>query len=464
MPVELKAPKTSLKDKNKDPKGKKPRARNVPRRKHTSSLTKHNPRSKIDANKSGSYSKEPTGSKTSHSHKETKSSSALDSNPSQPSASTPVVAEMHKEDQQATGGPTSLEVTNEGGANPQLNSDYPIIVVDESEVEEESKETHATKHTNTEDTLAPQPSSPSSLLTKLKELPSKFNELTGEVKELKKHVHDLEIELPWDLKEIPKKLESPKSFSQPEREHIKKDNGKRATSSKDAKEEGSKSDSDDIIHLIGSMVESLKKKLKDFDFVTKGGDHVHLTEEQIKAQKIIEESAKAEAAKHEVEVRKEEPIDLLSPDVVSKYYKAKLQYEKYYYKMLNRRASSKNKNYDVLTRKVPITLKVYREDGTSKVIPNFKASDLHLAGTVLNEPVLGMIMFNSYHRQNFFTIKDFRDFLNEMLYTVQEIFFRLHQGPGLDDHAKTFSSFLLAEVDKRNLNPLKQMRTIKQLR
>ncbi|GJT16990.1 hypothetical protein Tco_0875696 [Tanacetum coccineum] len=37
-------------------------------------------------------------------------------------------------------------------------------------------------------------------------------------------------------------------------------------------------------------------------------------------------------------------------------------------------------------------------------------------------------------------------------------------GPGLADHAKTFSSLLLAEVDKRNLNLLKQMRTIKQLR
>ncbi|GJV18307.1 hypothetical protein Tco_1367327 [Tanacetum coccineum] len=49
----------------------------------------------------------------------------------------------------------------------------------------------------------------------------------------------------------------------------------------------------------------------------------------------------------------------------------------------------------------------------------------HLPSTVLNEPVLG---------------------------------------PGMDDHAKTFSSFLLAEIDKRNLNPLKQMRTIEQLR
>ncbi|GJX27838.1 hypothetical protein Tco_0235917 [Tanacetum coccineum] len=57
----------------------------------------------------------------------------------------------------------------------------------------------------------------------------------------------------------------------------------------------------------------------------------------------------------------------------------------------------------------------------------------HLPGIVLNEPVL-------------------------------EIFFRIHQGPGLDVHAKTFSSLLLAKIDKRNLNPLKQMRFIEQLR
>nr|GEW12919.1 hypothetical protein [Tanacetum cinerariifolium] len=61
-------------------------------------------------------------------------------------------------------------------------------------------------------------------------------------------------------------------------------------------------------------------------------------------------------------------------------------------------------------------------------------------------------------------LPDLKDFSNAMLYTVQEIFFRRHQGPKVDDHARTFSSLLLAKVDKRNLNPLKQIRTIKQLR
>ncbi|GJT93205.1 hypothetical protein Tco_1082050 [Tanacetum coccineum] len=86
---------------------------------------------------------------------------------------------------------------------------------------------------------------------------------------------------------------------------------------------------DDENHLAGSVVESSRiKKVKTFDFVTEGGKHIHPTEEKINKQKKIEEDAKAEAAKHESEG--------------------------------------------------PITLKVYKEDGTSEVIPNFKANDLHL--------------------------------------------------------------------------------------
>ncbi|GJU43749.1 hypothetical protein Tco_1201015 [Tanacetum coccineum] len=136
---------------------------------------------------------------------------------------------------------------------------------------------------------------------------------------------------------------SPKSPSQPEGEQTKKDKGKKAMSLKDNKEESSESDLDD---------ENTSYK--------------------------IEEEAKAEAAKQEGEVRRAELVDLLGPEVVSKYYNAKLQYDKYYDKMLNRRAKSRITNCDVLTRKGLITLKVYREDSTSEIIPDFKASDLHL--------------------------------------------------------------------------------------
>ncbi|GKA47158.1 hypothetical protein Tco_0740041 [Tanacetum coccineum] len=66
----------------------------------------------------------------------------------------------------------------------------------------------------------------------------------------------------------------PKDSSQTEREHIKKDKGKKAMSSEDAEEE------------------SIESR-----------EHVHLPKEQISAQKKIEEEAKAEATRREGEIR-----------------------------------------------------------------------------------------------------------------------------------------------------------------
>ncbi|GJT63776.1 hypothetical protein Tco_1015256 [Tanacetum coccineum] len=72
--------------------------------------------------------------------------------------------------------------------------------------------------------------------------------------------------------------------------------------------------------------------------------------------------------------------------------------------------------------------------------------------------------FRSTKRQDFVSIEDFEDLSNEMMYIVQEIFFMLHQGTDINDLARTFSTFLVAEVEKRNLNPSKQMGLIEQLR
>nr|GEU66759.1 hypothetical protein [Tanacetum cinerariifolium] len=51
------------------------------------------------------------------------SRSAMDTSPSHPLPPTPVVGEMHKESQQAAGGPTCLGETSKDGAHPQLSSD-----------------------------------------------------------------------------------------------------------------------------------------------------------------------------------------------------------------------------------------------------------------------------------------------------------------------------------------------------
>ncbi|GKC70791.1 hypothetical protein Tco_1116674 [Tanacetum coccineum] len=76
---------------------------------------------------------------------------------------------------------------------------------------------------------------------------------------------------------------------------------------------------------------------------------------------------------------KNELVDLLGIDIVTQYYNKKLLYEKYCEKMKKRRQSSKIINCDVLTKKGPISVKVYREDGIAEVIEKFKASDLQLA-------------------------------------------------------------------------------------
>ncbi|GJT02503.1 hypothetical protein Tco_0823672 [Tanacetum coccineum] len=475
--------------------------------------------------------------------KRKESSSAMDSNLSQPPVSTLVDTRMHKEDQQATGGLTSLGVTtsftihsesasgndasiastakadpgnstpsdfvpqqqgiNEGtkntsydylfagtdphvlvnqtksisegletvltqpiigkGANSVANldspEDDPDIFVNDCD-EDEDDEVYATKNVETKDTLVPKSSSPRSSqiqeltnqililqsqkykleleknkaeaeaallkaqpsFPNLKDLPSKFNDLTKEVKGLKNQVHNMEIELLGELKGI---------FPQAGRQRQK------ALSSKEGVKESIESDSnDDETHLSGSMVESSRiNKVKKFDFVTEDGKHIHVTKEQINHQKKIEEEAKAEAAKHESEVRKEELIDLLVPEIGTRMDNIHMTEADLGIKLdiplskqdpldkLNDLANKKRKHandiHDYFKANKRLKLSVQYED--------------HLPGIVLNKPIL-------------------------------EIIFRLHQGPGLDDHARTFSSLLLAEIDKRNLNPLKQMRVIEQLR
>ncbi|GJW17952.1 hypothetical protein Tco_0025388 [Tanacetum coccineum] len=94
----------------------------------------------------GGSSKAPTGSKTDHSKKRKESISGMDSNPSQPLVSTTMDPEKHKEDQQATGGPTSLEVTSEARANPRLSSGTdPHVLVEQTKSVSEGLDTVLTQ-------------------------------------------------------------------------------------------------------------------------------------------------------------------------------------------------------------------------------------------------------------------------------------------------------------------------------
>nr|GEU89791.1 hypothetical protein [Tanacetum cinerariifolium] len=76
---------------------------------------------------------------------------------------------------------------------------------------------------------------------------------------------------------------------------------------------------------------------------------------------------------------KDELIDLLGTNIVTRYYNKKLLFDNYCDKMLKRKKSPKITNCEVITKKGHITLKIYRKDGSEEVISNLKVSNLHLA-------------------------------------------------------------------------------------
>nr|GEU36733.1 class II heat shock protein [Tanacetum cinerariifolium] len=69
---------------------------------------------------------------------------------------------------------------------------------------------------------------------------------------------------------------------------------------------------------------------------------------------------------------KDELVDLLGKNVMTGYYTKNLLFDKYCDKMLKRNKNLKITKCKVLTKKGPITLKIYREDGSDEVISNLK--------------------------------------------------------------------------------------------
>ncbi|GJS27898.1 hypothetical protein Tco_0488518 [Tanacetum coccineum] len=444
----------------KDGGGKNPGAKSGLRRKQS---LKHTSESKIEA----------SISKTGQSEKDTQSSLAKDKSRSHPSPPTPVVGEMHKEAQQTVGGPTSLGDTSEEGTHPQLSSDTrsafftpdsptdePIIVSDESEEEEVSKDkdTEATccrdkekkgfhgkgflrrlkvhvalivysmrlldayvdsgrtmnsntlvtdyvslkelgeRSTSICDKLATDKVSlfamggrsnyirdsfcnrsvtkeeleqskvkakaevalmeakplyldihqltellvtslkpklsklltshdyASCFPTKLKELSSKITGLSGEIKELKKHVRDMEIELHRDLKEIPTKLETFTSTISSLSSQV-----------------------NDTLNRFATMVENAS-----------GATSMNVPSAGKATASPVEGEKNTKDAKVNLQKKL---IDLVGIEVVEQYHIKKLLFDKYCEKMLKRKKSPKITNCEVLTKKGPITLKIYRKDG-----------------------------------------------------------------------------------------------------
>ncbi|GJS48230.1 copia protein [Tanacetum coccineum] len=174
-----------------------------------------------------------------------------------------------------------------------------------------------------------------SIPTKLKELPTKITALSREVNELKKHIKEFEVELP-EVAELKKhKWELPKEF----------------------------------LDLPGqnSSVQSHIQTLSTPGSFKQGKLTTSHTEGEKNTNPITEDAELANL------------VDLIGINVAEEYYKKKLLYNKFNDKMLKRKKIPKITYCKVLKKKGPITLKIYREDGSEEVISNLKVSDLHLA-------------------------------------------------------------------------------------
>nr|GEX26699.1 hypothetical protein [Tanacetum cinerariifolium] len=195
-----------------------------------------------------------------------------------------------------------------------------------------------------------------------------------------------------------------KTTPRPKREQVK-NKANEAISYKEAEEKESESDSDTEIRLTDCMVESSKKKrLKKFSFVDEQGELFLMTKKEMKTQKKINQRMiNLHKTKEELKLDFVKPLGEQDPII-----------------KLNDLAKKKRKHANDLH---------YYFRSTKRYKSPVKYED-HPAGTILNEQSLGMILFNSHQRQDFVSIEDFEDLSNEMLYTMQEIFFRLHQRLG----------------------------------
>ncbi|GJS35594.1 hypothetical protein Tco_0533976 [Tanacetum coccineum] len=412
------------------------------------------------------FSKEAAYSPTGHSKKKKKSGTAKDKAPSQPSVSTPIDTELHKEDLQAAGDPTSLEVASEEGTHPQLSSGYdalidstakadpgksaprtnlsvlvdktksagdglkiahtvsgtneesrfkemskkikmedllnlmqdtrsafftpdsspdePIIVSDESE-EEQTK-----RHEEPKDTLLEQQKAKAKAkVASLKAKPSypDINQLT-ELLELNRHVQGMEIELPGDLNDIPTKLETFTSTAS----NLMSQVTELKTLKWEFPEEFLALQSQILsvqaklqtLDILPSLLNKVANTLNRFASIMKNASHT-ATRKGVPSVGLAtalpdEEEKNTNPATKDADTTNlhNKLVDLLGLDIVNGTKLRVTLDDKSDDKMLKRRKSSKTINYNVLIQKGPITLQIYREDGTIEVVPNIKGSDLHL--------------------------------------------------------------------------------------
>ncbi|GKE03925.1 hypothetical protein Tco_1395943, partial [Tanacetum coccineum] len=183
---------------------------------------------------------------------------------------------------------------------------------------------------------------------------SRADDISQKIKKLKQHVRDMEIELLEDLLEIPTKLES---FT--------------STISIQVKLK--------TLDSLPSLLHKVTDTLNWFATMVENAFGATSINVPSASQATASPTAGVKNTKDADTNLRDELVDLLGNNVVTQYYTKKLLFDKYYDKMLKRKKSPKIINCEVLIKKGPITLKIYREDRSDEVISNLKVSDLHLA-------------------------------------------------------------------------------------
>ncbi|GKA12486.1 hypothetical protein Tco_0692032 [Tanacetum coccineum] len=186
------------------------------------------------------------------------------------------------------------------------------------------------------------------LPTEQKELPLKFTELFREIKELKQHVKDMEIQLLGDFKEIPTKMETFTSTIS-------------SLTSQVVELKNIQWELPTELQALPVLVSSVRKQLKTLDSLPSLLNKV--TETLNKFDTVVENASEAttkdvplvgqvtalpaegEKNTNDAETNlKDELVDLLGTIVVTQYYNKKLLFDKYYDKMLKRKKSRKITN------------------------------------------------------------------------------------------------------------------------
>nr|GEW50455.1 hypothetical protein [Tanacetum cinerariifolium] len=260
---------------------------------------------------------------SSQTKEETKFGSAKDKSLCHPLPPTLVVSEMHKEAQQAAGGPTYLGATNKEGAHSQLSSGHDASAHSTAEADP-----GISAHKDFLEDLSDILKDTRSAFFTLDSPPDEPIIVSDESKEEEKVARDKDTEATSH--------DVPKDTLIPPHPSLK----------------------------FATMVENASGATSMN--VPSAGKATALPADGEKYTKDADTSLK------------DESVDHLGKNVVTQYYTKKLLFDKYCDKMLKRKKNHKITKCEVLTKKGPIALKIYREDGSDEVILNLRASDLHL--------------------------------------------------------------------------------------